>query len=574
MSDYLDEAMTARRRAPRDDLISDLLAEQAATGALSDSEIRVNCFNLLAGGNVTTADLIANGVNLLLRLPDQLARLRADPTLIGPAVEEILRFDPPTGGTQRVASRDLEIRGCPVRARQVVAVMIAAANRDPNAFPDPHRFDIARRDGPHIAFGGGPHICIGAPLARLEARIAIARLFDRFPTLRLADPDAPPQWRNDALLPRAEGSEGARLSAATPLHFPLASSRAQWSEAATETRDDAEQCRDRPYPSTASASRPSSQSSPGSGVSARRTVRTVKRNGANGASTIFSPKRPANRLARRLGQSASTSLPETISIAVSHWSHIGVGPHDLRPRHGAVGQRQGLPIQRRLVGQSPVRVADEHVADQAVGHRVHRLADRGMIGPGDHAIFVVIQRLGLEAGWNLVEHPDRHIGLAASHGPQRPVEHRAAHRDIGPGRLAAEDLHQPVAHQRGHLVRAGDAEAPPAGGRVEGRVVGHRQADGVDQGLDPRPELDRPLGRFQSVRAADEQRIAEHVAQPRQGVADGRGAEAQMVGHLGGAPPAQQFAEHQQQAAVHLPDLHFREISHQANSMDRNRLRV
>jgi cytochrome P450 len=195
MSDYLDEAMAARRRRPRDDLISDLLAEQAAAGALSDSEIRVNCFNLLLGGNVTTADLIANGVNLLLRHPDQLRRLRADPALIGPAVEEILRFDPPTGGTQRVASRDLDIRGCPIRARQVVAVMIAAANRDPAAFPDPHRFDIARRDGAHIAFGGGPHLCIGAPLARLEAKVAIARLLERFPTLRLAEPEEPARWR-------------------------------------------------------------------------------------------------------------------------------------------------------------------------------------------------------------------------------------------------------------------------------------------------------------------------------------------------------------------------------------------
>jgi cytochrome P450 len=195
MSDCLDHAMAERRRQPRDDLISDLLAEQAATGSLSDSEIRVNCFNLLLGGNVTTADLIANGVNLLLRHTDQLARLRADPALIGPAVEEVLRFDPPTGGTQRVASHDLEILGRPIRAHQVVAVMIAAANRDPDAFLDPHRFDITRRDGPHIAFGGGPHICIGAPLARLEARIAIQRLFERFPALRLADADAPPSWR-------------------------------------------------------------------------------------------------------------------------------------------------------------------------------------------------------------------------------------------------------------------------------------------------------------------------------------------------------------------------------------------
>ena len=195
ISDYFDAAMAARRGAPADDLITDLLAVQAASGALSDSEIRVNCFNLLLGGNVTTADLIANGINLLLRHPGELAKLRANPELIGPAVEEVLRFDPPTEGAQRVASRDLEMHGCPVRAREVVAVMIPAANRDPAVFPDPHRFDIARRDGPHIAFGSGAHICIGAPLARLEARTAIWALVERFPNLALADPDAEARWR-------------------------------------------------------------------------------------------------------------------------------------------------------------------------------------------------------------------------------------------------------------------------------------------------------------------------------------------------------------------------------------------
>jgi hypothetical protein len=196
MSDYLDAAMARRRNEPADDLISDLLAHQAAGGHLSDSEIRVNCMNLLLGGNVTTADLIATGVDLLLRHPAQLARLRAQPNLIGPAIEEVLRFEPPTSGTQRIASRDLEIGGCPVGAGQVAAVMIGAANRDPAAFPEPDRFDIGRRDGPHIAFGGGPHLCIGAPLARLEARIAIWRLIERFPGLALAVPEAPQRWRN------------------------------------------------------------------------------------------------------------------------------------------------------------------------------------------------------------------------------------------------------------------------------------------------------------------------------------------------------------------------------------------
>jgi cytochrome P450 len=193
ISDHLDALMAERRRAPRDDLISDLVGDPSA--ALSDSEIRVNAMNLLVGGNVTTADLIANAVNLLLRHPDQLARLRAEPALIAPAIEETLRFEPPGEGAQRVASRELSLHGCPVRPRQVVAVMIPAANRDPAVFPEPHRFDIARRDGPHITFGGGAHLCIGAPLARLEAKLAVSGVLARFPDLALEDPQAPAVWR-------------------------------------------------------------------------------------------------------------------------------------------------------------------------------------------------------------------------------------------------------------------------------------------------------------------------------------------------------------------------------------------
>jgi cytochrome P450 len=195
ISDLLDGLMDRRRSRPGDDLISDLLAAQDAGETLSDSEIRVNCVNLLLGGNVTTADLIATGVDLLLRHPAQLARLRASPDLIGPAVEEVLRFEPPTNGTQRVASRQVEIGGVRLRQGQVAAVIIAAANRDPAVFPEPHSFDIGRRGTPHMAFGGGPHLCIGAALARLEARIAIAGIIGRFPGLCLEDPATPPQWR-------------------------------------------------------------------------------------------------------------------------------------------------------------------------------------------------------------------------------------------------------------------------------------------------------------------------------------------------------------------------------------------
>ena len=195
ISDLLDAQMDRRRRAPGDDLITDPLAVQADTGALSDAEIRINCLNLLAGGNVPTADLIASAAWRLLRHPAERAKLAADPGLISGAIEETLRLDPPSEGSQRVASRDLEIAGCPVRQTQVVAVLLHAANRDPAVFDDPHRFDIARKGAPHLAFGGGAHICIGAPLARLEAQVAVGMLMTRFPALRLAEPDAEPAWR-------------------------------------------------------------------------------------------------------------------------------------------------------------------------------------------------------------------------------------------------------------------------------------------------------------------------------------------------------------------------------------------
>ena len=156
------------------------------------------------GGNLTTTDLIGNAVRLLLLNPAELAKLRADPGLINAVVEEVLRYEPPVDVTGRIASRELEVGGCPVHTGQPVTVSLRAANRDPAAFDDPHRFDIGRKHKPHMAFGGGTHICIGAPLARLEAQIALVKLFDRFPSLTLADPDATPDWRR---LPFFRGME-------------------------------------------------------------------------------------------------------------------------------------------------------------------------------------------------------------------------------------------------------------------------------------------------------------------------------------------------------------------------------
>jgi len=195
LSHYMYGLLAARRAAAADDLVSDMVALQEAGAALTDAEIVVNLSALLVAGNLTTTDLIGNAVRLFLLNPDQLAKLRADPGLIAAAVEETLRFEPPVDITARIASQDMVVGGCPVHQSQSMSLSLRGANRDPAVFENPHEFDITRKKIPHVAFGGGAHICIGAPLARLEAQVALGRLFARFPNLRLADPAAPPVWR-------------------------------------------------------------------------------------------------------------------------------------------------------------------------------------------------------------------------------------------------------------------------------------------------------------------------------------------------------------------------------------------
>jgi len=190
--DALDELMKRRRIAPEDDLISDLMIAQAGGAEITDDEIRENCAGLLVAGNLTTTDLIGNGLWLLHTYPDEKNKLLADPGLIANAVEEILRYEPPAEGTSRIAPRDMEIRGCPIRQSQVIVASLRSANRDPAAFAESDRFDIARKPVPHVSFGGGSHICIGAPLARLEAQVAISAFLRRFPGAVLEDPS--PAW--------------------------------------------------------------------------------------------------------------------------------------------------------------------------------------------------------------------------------------------------------------------------------------------------------------------------------------------------------------------------------------------
>ncbi|MCA3586092.1 cytochrome P450 [Phenylobacterium sp.] len=187
--------LEARKLAPRDDLISDLAQLQASGAAISDAEIRFTCLSLMVAGNMTTSDLIGNSLYLLLTHPDQMALLKANYGLMPALIEEVLRFEPPGTGTARIASRDLDLRGCPVARSQAMVVCIRAANRDPAAYANPHVFDITRPHVPHLTFGGGDHYCIGAALARLEAQVAIRSMLERFPQLAIAAPAHAPVWR-------------------------------------------------------------------------------------------------------------------------------------------------------------------------------------------------------------------------------------------------------------------------------------------------------------------------------------------------------------------------------------------
>ncbi|MDZ7825377.1 MAG: cytochrome P450 [Gammaproteobacteria bacterium] len=190
---YFTELMAARRAEPRDDLISDMVRAQDAGGDFSDDELRINLQALLVGGNLTTTDLIGNGVWLFLTHPEQPAAFKADPKLDVPAVEEVLRYEAPVQATSRILSEDREVAGCPMKKSQPVFMSLAAANRDPALFQEPEAFDMTVRRKSHVSFGGGPHICIGAPLARIEARRVYRKLFERYPDMRL--PDQEIVWR-------------------------------------------------------------------------------------------------------------------------------------------------------------------------------------------------------------------------------------------------------------------------------------------------------------------------------------------------------------------------------------------
>lgn len=193
MAMYFADAIRERRLHLREDLISTLVAAREEGQALSDDEVIATLILLLVAGNETTTNFLGGAVLSLLQHPDQLDLLRQQPELMDLAVEELLRWESPAQTTARVALEDVEIGEKEIKAYQLVFAVLAAANRDPEVFPDPERLDITRSPNPHLAFGDGIHFCLGAPLARLESRIALKALLDRFPRLRLAEEK--PLWR-------------------------------------------------------------------------------------------------------------------------------------------------------------------------------------------------------------------------------------------------------------------------------------------------------------------------------------------------------------------------------------------
>ncbi len=190
-SEYLRKLIAERRKAPQEDLISALVASEAEGDKLSESEMVAMCILLLFAGHETTVNLIGNGTLALMRNRDQWDKLKANPSLIKSAVEELLRYDSPVQSTSRWSMEDMEFAGQHIRKGQQVAPMLGAANRDPARFANPGELDITRDANPHIAFGNGIHFCLGAPLARMEGQIAFAALAKRLPNLQVVDENPP-----------------------------------------------------------------------------------------------------------------------------------------------------------------------------------------------------------------------------------------------------------------------------------------------------------------------------------------------------------------------------------------------
>ncbi|MFE4418836.1 cytochrome P450 [Streptomyces sp. NPDC056817] len=198
MGSYLVDLAEQRRGRPSDDMLSAFVNDPDPSGALTREELSATAVLLLVAGHETTVNLITNGVLTLLRHPDQLERLRREPGLLPGAVEELLRYEPPVHMLQRVPLTHIEVAGQTIPKGVPVVLVPASGNRDPRRFREPDRFDPAREDNQHLGFGSGIHICYGAPLARIEAQIALGALLPHLSTTTLVED--PPPYRQSAVL--------------------------------------------------------------------------------------------------------------------------------------------------------------------------------------------------------------------------------------------------------------------------------------------------------------------------------------------------------------------------------------
>jgi len=195
MTTYFRDAIRQQRDNPREGLVRSLMLAEVDGDRLTEDEVVANSIVTMVGGLETTTNLIGNGVLTLLRHPEEMKRLRNDLTLVPSAVEEMLRYESPSQHTGRLAAEDVELGGKVIKKGQAVMAVMAAANRDPERFPDPDRFDVARQDNRHLAFGYAAHFCFGAALARVEGQEAFEAIIRRLPNLQL-EPGAL-VWRNN-----------------------------------------------------------------------------------------------------------------------------------------------------------------------------------------------------------------------------------------------------------------------------------------------------------------------------------------------------------------------------------------
>jgi pimeloyl-[acyl-carrier protein] synthase len=195
MLEYFQNEIREQRQHPRPGLVNSLMNAEVDGSRLTEEEVVANLIVTMVGGQETTTNLIGNGLVSLLKNPDQLEQLKNDSSILASAVEELLRYESPSQHTARLAPDDMLLGGKKIQKRQAVIAVFAAANRDPDRFPDPDKLDLRRTDNRHVAFAWGSHYCFGAPLARMEGQIAFETLLRRLPNLRLEPQQM--EWREN-----------------------------------------------------------------------------------------------------------------------------------------------------------------------------------------------------------------------------------------------------------------------------------------------------------------------------------------------------------------------------------------